>query len=105
MAKLEPEDLKVIYRLLNWEKTGKTYETIVNNLILFIGGLLLVVSVYRIISDPFKTNSIYVVASGLLSGLLFLWFYWVSRKRFNEKLELIHILKKIIKNEDKDLSL
>ncbi|MFC1887252.1 hypothetical protein ACFLYK_00410 [Candidatus Cloacimonadota bacterium] len=102
MAKLEPEDMKVIFELFQWEKIGKSYELLLNNLILFIGGLIFVVSVYKIISSPVAGSNLYVVFSGLLSGILFLWFYWVSRRRFNEKLKLIEVLKKIMVNYEED---
>ena len=101
MQKLEPEDLKVIYELFQWENSNRSIESILNNLMLFLGGLMIVISIYKIIFIPYQGSNLYVIVSGFLSGVLFLWFYWVSRRRFNEKLKLIAVLKKFI-NKDKE---
>lgn len=99
MPKLEPEEMKVIYELFQWEKGNKSIEIILHNLMLFLGGLMIVISVYKIFFTPYQGRSNYIIFSGLLSGFLFLWFYWVSRRRFNEKLNLIAILKKLLEVE------
>jgi hypothetical protein len=100
MQKLEPEEMKVIYELFHWESSNRSIESLLNNLMLFLGGLMIVISVYKIIFIPYQGSNLYVIVSGLLSGFLFLWFYWVSRRRFNEKLRLIAVLKKLIKIDE-----
>ena len=99
MQKLEPEDMKVIYELFQWENGNRSIESLLNNLMLFLGGLMIVISLYKIIFIPLQGSNLYVIVSGLLSGFLFLWFYWVSRRRFKEKIKLIAVLKKLVVKE------
>jgi len=98
MLNFEPEDLKTIYDLFRWEKFNRSIEIISYNVMLFIGGMLVVLTIIKSIGNTGDTRLLYVTMPGFLSGLLFIWVYRVGRKKIAEKTKLTNIFRKLLKD-------
>ncbi|MBN1327289.1 MAG: hypothetical protein JW996_05005 [Candidatus Cloacimonetes bacterium] len=96
MKDFNKRELKLIKELLSWDKSRKSTEVIFFNILLFLGMVLIIFSTYyyvRYIKDQFI---LWISLPGFLSGLLFVWFYIIGRKRFSEKEKLAELLQKLL---------
>jgi len=105
MPNLEPEELKTVYDLFRWEKFNRSIEVIVYNFMLFIGGMLVILTAIKILTNLGNNGSLLVTLPGFLSGLLFIWVYRTGRKKINEKIKLANIFHKLLSNKEVDLEL
>ncbi|KQC09282.1 MAG: hypothetical protein APR54_03735 [Candidatus Cloacimonas sp. SDB] len=105
MAELEKKELKIIYNLFRWEKFNKTSEILIYNFMLFIGGLLIVLTVFKTLTNLTDKSILYITLPGFLAGILFIWVYLTARKRIQEKSEFTRIFHKLLEDEKQDLDL
>jgi hypothetical protein len=105
MAELEQTELEIIYNLFRWEKFNKTSEILIYNFMLFIGGLLIVLTVFKTLNNLTDKSIFYITLPGFLAGILFIWVYLTARRRIREKSEFTRIFHKLLKDDKQDLNL
>ncbi len=96
---IDPNEFRIIKKIINWDKYRRKTETFINNLILIFGLLLIIITIYYSIKSVNHHLILYIAAPGLLSGILLVWLYSVNRNIFSEKREITKFFTKLLENK------
>lgn len=99
MKNLTDGDQIVLNKLIQWDKLSKAKEETIYKLLLIIGGIFIVVSTYNTISHADNTLTLFVTVPGIITGILFLWFYRAGVSRIKERAKLAKIIEKLMMSE------
>ena len=94
---------KFIQKIEKWNKKVKNIENIFYNILLILGGILVIsvlIVTFENINNP---NIVWIALPGILIGGHFVWLYLMGRYWIKERSYISNILNKI--KQDKQLSL
>jgi hypothetical protein len=99
MARLDRAELKYVKDLLYWNTHKRAGEVFLNNLMLFLGGVIIIISIYMTLLKLSDTV-IWTILPGFLAGILFIWIYMVGKRRIKERHLLSNLLNKLLSKTD-----
>ena len=97
---LSPKEYVFLRRIITWNKFSRLKEEFIYRIILILGGVFVVVSVYNTIKFLSDKTALFVTIPGVLTGILFLWFYRSGMNRIKEKKKLADILERLLSGEE-----
>ena len=98
-SRLNAADFVILKRIVNWNKFSRLKEEFINRIILVMGGVFVIVSIYNTFNNFDDKRIFYVTVPGIISGILFLWFYRSGANRIKEKKRLAEVLEKILEKD------
>lgn len=99
MKNLTPSELRYIQNLRHWEKWQKRSEILLYNLLLLVGGILIIVGLYTALKDMSNRLILIYMLPYVLSGILFVWLYCSGRRRIRERTEIGRIFHKLLADQ------
>ena len=97
--KLTQSEKKFIDKIENWEKRVKKVENIFYNILLVLGGILLISVVIVTIENLNNPNIIWIALPGILIGVHFVWLFLMGKYWIKERTYIASILKKIYQDK------
>ena len=94
------EELNLIKKIIIWDKFKRRTQALVNRIILILGIILIMLSLFYSIKNLNHYLIHYITVPGLFSGILLIWLYIVNRNIFKEKSKIASVFSRLLSEGD-----
>lgn len=98
-TKLSEEEDQFVHELLTWDQTLRSKEWVFYNLLLILGGLVIVVVAFLTVQHLNDKTALWVTVPGFLTGILLIGLYIIGVRRIKERRLVASVLKKLCSNK------
>jgi len=97
-TKLNEEEDQFVHKLLTWDQTLRSKESVFYNLLLISGGIVIVVVAFLTVQHLNDRTVLWVTVPGFLTGVLLIGLYIIGMRRIKERRLVASVLKKQCSN-------